>query len=135
MIYDTIKFFNLEDFADIIEDVAVRKTNNRISCYVTLKKKFDPCPECNSNNITIHGYYQKQIAHSVSTGSPCFLIYKARRYKCKFCGKVFYEKNPFSYGKKQVSTYVISSLIRILPSSTRALIFSCVYDQCLPFGG
>ena len=90
MNYDTIKFFNLEDFdhaieeASIredfdhaIEEASIRKINNKISCFVILKKRYDPCPDCNSNNSVVHGYYEKHITHSTLTGSPCFIVYKA----------------------------------------------------------
>jgi transposase len=64
-----------------------------------------------------YNFFDRQTQKG-GTGSPCFLNYKARRYKCKFCGKVFYEKNPFSYGKKQVSTYTILSVLEALRSHT-----------------
>lgn len=38
-------------------------------------------------------------------------MYKARRYKCKFCSKVYYENNPFSTGNAQTSTYTILAVL------------------------
>ena len=84
----------------------------------TLKKRNEPCPACNSNTSTVHGYYVKKITHSISNSSPCFIIYKARRYKCKFCSKVFYENNPFSTGNDQTSTYTILAVLDALRSHT-----------------
>lgn len=118
MIYDTIKFLNLEDFVDIIESIDLIKDGNVLSCNLTLKKRNEPCPACNSNTSTVHGYYVKKITHSISNSSPCFIIYKARRYKCKFCSKVFYENNPFSTGNDQTSTYTILAVLDALRSHT-----------------
>lgn len=47
MIYDTIKFLNLEDFVDIIESIDLIKNSNVLSCNLTLKKRNEPCPACN----------------------------------------------------------------------------------------
>lgn len=118
MSYDTIKFFNLEDYIEIIESVNLIKDNNVLSCDLTLKKQNEPCPSCYSNNSTVHGCYVKKITHSISNSSPCFIMYKARRYKCKFCNKVYYENNPFSHGNDQTSTYTILAVLDALRSHT-----------------
>ena len=39
MNYDTIKFMNLEGFAYIIKSIDLTKTNNVLSCNLTLKKR------------------------------------------------------------------------------------------------
>lgn len=118
MNYDTIKFFNLEDYIQIIESVNLIKNNNVLSCNLVLKKLNDPCPSCLSDDPVVHGYYIKKITHSISTSSPCFIFYKARRYKCKFCNKVYYENNPFSHGNDQTSTYTILAVLDALRNHT-----------------
>ncbi len=118
MNYDTIKFMNLEDYYERIESIDLTKIDNIIYCNLTLKKQIELCPSCGSNESTVHGYYKKKIAQSISTSSPCYIIYNARRYKCKFCSKVYYEENPFSTGKDQVSTYTILSVLEALRSHT-----------------
>ena len=118
MNYDTIKFMNLEDYSERIESIDLTKIDNILNCNLTLKKNVELCPSCGSNESTVHGYYKKKISHSISTSSPCFIIYNARRYKCRFCNKVYYEKNPFSIGKNQVSTYTILTVLEALRSHT-----------------
>jgi transposase len=118
MIYDTIKMCNLEGFADIIEDISVVRNSEQLYCYITLKKVYDPYPNCKASNPFVHGYYERKITHSISIGSPCFLIYKARKYKCRFCGKVYYENNPFSPKKYKTSTYTVLSVLEALRSHT-----------------
>src|SRR5690554_1350413 len=102
MNYDIITFMNLEDYYERIESIDLTKIDNIIYCNLTLKKQIEICPSCGSNESTVHGYYKKKITQSISTSSPCYIIYNARRYKCKFCSKVYYEENPFSTGKDQV---------------------------------
>jgi transposase len=126
MNYDTIKFFNLEDFIHVIEEASITKINNKISCFVTLKINCDLCPECNSDNPIVHGYYEKRITHSVSTGSPCIIIYKARRYKCRFCGKVYYEKKSVFFRKKQVSTYTVLSILEANKRISKQVLNLCI---------
>lgn len=41
MIYDTIKFLNLEDLVDIIESIDLIKNSNVLSCNLTLKKEMN----------------------------------------------------------------------------------------------
>lgn len=118
MNYDTIKFMNLEGFAYIIKSIDLTKTNNVLSCNLTLKKRDEVCPSCQSKDYTVHGYYTKKITHSISNSSPCFILYKARRYRCKYCGKVFYETNPFSLEGDQTSTYTILAVLDTLRSHT-----------------
>ena len=118
MSYDTIKFFNLEDYANIIESIDLIKENEVLSCDLTLKRQNEPCPSCRSPNPKVQGYYSKKIVHSISNCSRCFIIYHSRRYRCRFCNKVYYEHNPFSSGKNQTSTYTILAVLDALRSHT-----------------
>lgn len=127
MIYDTIKFLNLEDIADKIDDIKVTKVDDILNFIITLKINDDRCPSCGSKNITVHDYRSKKIKHSISTVSDCYLIYKARRYKCKICNCVFYEFNPFSKKGSQTSTYTILSVLNSLRSHTAT--FTSVAEQ------
>src|SRR5690554_1189758 len=123
MIYDTIKFLNLEDLVDIIESIDLIKNSNVLSCNLTLKKRNEPCPACNSNTSTVHGYYVKKITHSISNSSPCFIMYKARRYKCKFCSKVYYENNLYYTCNAQSSIYNILEVLYALLRHTSTFTF------------
>lgn len=127
MIYDTIKFLNLEDIADKIDDIEVTKNNNILNFIITLKLNNDCCPSCGSNELTVHDYRFKKIKHSISTASDSYIKYRARRYKCKICKNVFYEFNPFSRKGDQTSTYTILSVLNSLRSHTAT--FTSVGEQ------
>ena len=118
MNYDTIKLLNLEGIASLILDIQVTSKENTLYCYLTLIKKNYNCLVCGSLECVTHDYQPKMINHSISTNSPCIIIYKARRYKCKNCNKVFYEENPFSKEKTKSSTYTIMAVLDALRSHT-----------------
>ena len=46
--------------------------------------------------------------------NPCFIIYKARRYKCKYCNSLFFEQNPFNLKNDSISLYTTYAVLRDL---------------------
>ena len=114
MYNDTIKLLNLEQFNLKIKKLETTKVNNIIYCYITLEKEFITCPKCGGSENVIQQYRQRKIKHSISTNNPCYIIYKARRYKCKYCNSLFFEKNPFSLHKDSVSLYTTLAVLKDL---------------------
>lgn len=55
----------------------------------TLKSKAVSCPCCGSFSCNIKEYKTRKITHSVYHNRACILLYHARRYVCKDCGKLF----------------------------------------------
>lgn len=115
---DNIKYLNFEAIAHLITTLDITKDNNILFCHIVLKKQSMNCPVCGSIQCIVHDYQPKKIVHSVSTSSPCFLLYKARRYRCKLCHKIFYEDNPFVPNQSKSSTYTILSVLHSLRSHT-----------------
>lgn len=83
MLYDIIKFLNLEDIEDRIDKIEVRKDNGILSFIITLKSSDERCPVCGLNELVVHDYRIKKIKHSISTAANCYIHNKASRYKCK----------------------------------------------------
>ncbi len=127
MYNDTIKLLNLEQFNLKIKKLTTTKSNNIINCHITLESIPTPCPSCGSSLINIHDYRIKKITHSISTNNPCFIIYNARRYKCKTCSNIFYEHNPFSIKNDKLSTYTIFTILQRLKS--QSITFKNVADE------
>lgn len=127
MEYDNIKLLNLEDFDIDISKFEVTKNDNTLYCHITLLSKYDPCPLCGNTNSKIHDYRLKKIVHSISTNCPCFILYKARRYKCPNCNNVYYEYNPFSSVSKKTSTFTRITILNALRSHTST--FTSVGEQ------
>ena len=93
---DTIKLLNLEGKNINPSKSHVDKVNGDLICTIVLNNATKCCEYCGSTSICSHGFVPKKIIHSISTNQPCILNYKARRFRCKDCGKTFLEHNPFS---------------------------------------
>lgn len=115
---DTIKLLNLEDINVDLEKSDITKINNILYCNIVLTPVNEHCPECGCCECTIKDYQSKRINHSISTSSPCIIKYKARRYKCKYCNKIFYEHNPFATPNEKVSTFTRLMVLDALRSHT-----------------
>lgn len=85
---------------------------------MTLKPDYPPCPKCGTENPLISNYIAKQITHSVLINQKCILLYNARRYKCPFCGRTYYEHNPFVFKKQRISTATVQGILIALISPT-----------------
>ena len=111
MYNDIIKLLNLEQFNIKFKKIETSKINNILYCYITLEPTASSCPLCGGTKLFIKDYQTKRIIHSIVTNNPCFIIYKARRYKCKYCNSIFYEHNPFSLKNNKESTYTIYKVL------------------------
>lgn len=118
MEYDTIKLLNLEDINIDLTKSHVDKVNGKLVCTIVLNNDTKCCKDCGSININIKDYYIKKITHSISTNQPCILNYKARRFKCKDCGKTFLENNPFCQKDEKLSLYTVIKILEKLRSHT-----------------
>lgn len=122
MTNDIIKLLNLEVFnlnEQNIKSIDITRQVEMIICYITLKNTTKCCPYCGGTDFSIKDYQIKKIVHSFSNDSPCIIIYKARRFKCKYCHSTFYEHNPFSNKYDRCSTYTRMMVLKKLKSHTR----------------
>lgn len=118
MNYDTIKLLNLEDVNIDLNKSHVDKVNGKLVCTIVLNNSTTSCKECGSLSIVTKEYKIKKITHSISTNQPCILNYKARRFKCKDCGKTFLEHNPFCQEDEKLSLYTVIKILEKLRSHT-----------------
>lgn len=118
MEYDTIKLLNLEDINIDLTKSHVDKVDGKLVCTIILNKNTNCCEYCGSININVKDYYIKKITHSISTNQPCILNYKARRFKCKDCGRTFLEHNPFCQKDEKLSLYTVIKILEKLRSHT-----------------
>ena len=107
MNYDTIKLLNLEDVNIDLTKSHIDKVNGNLVVTVVLNNTTTSCKECGSLSIVTKEYKIKKITHSISTNQPCILNYKARRFRCKDCGKTFQEHNPFCQEDEKLSLYTV----------------------------
>lgn len=94
------------------------KVNNELVCIIVLHNTTKCWKECGITVVTIKDYSPKKITHSISTNQPCILNYKARKFKCKDCGKIFLEANSFCHKDEKISLYTDIKIMENLRSHT-----------------
>ena len=81
---------------DDIESSWIQRHDNSFDIFITLKLTSVPCPICNHPMIS-HGKHRKVIHNPTILDFDGNIIWSARRYKCKRCGKTIMEDNPFTF--------------------------------------
>ena len=107
-----IKLFNLEPSE--LEDVEVTHTDYSVFIFVTLKRKFQRCPDCGCSTKVIHDYRERTLAHPIINDAFTTIVFKQRRYRCINCDKIFPEANPFAFPNKRVSKFVVLRVMKML---------------------
>ncbi len=115
---NTIKLLNLEHISHRIESIETICQLLQVSVIIKLIRETIPCSLCGVLTQRIHDYQTKTITHSISTNHRCLIIYKARRYRCISCNKVFYEHNPFAGRYRSISDYTRIAILNHLKSYT-----------------
>lgn len=107
-----IKLFNLEPMD--IDDVQIQTVNDEIYAFVTLRVFINQCPNCATATRSVHDYRRRVITHGVINDAITTIIFNQRRYRCRTCGKVFSEANPFVLRNRRISTYAIRRIMKML---------------------
>jgi transposase len=114
MTYDTINFLKLGDLRDRVEKIETFNDQHTIYVSLHLVDQKPACPLCNGKDSYRHGHIKKRLTHSIITHSPCIILYHAKRYKCKICGKTYLEDNPLSNRFDSISTYTKMEILNAL---------------------
>lgn len=109
---DISAMFNINE--DIIDSIDVLHKSDGVYVNIKLRRDIHSCPVCECETSYIKDYRERKILHSILTNTPCFIIYKARRYRCLNCRKSFYEHNPFSHMNMKVSVVTVSNVLEDL---------------------
>jgi transposase len=88
---NNIKIPGLED----VKITKIEQVEDRIAIFVEMDVKTHKCPNCGEKTLSIHDYRMQKIKHLKWFERLSYIFYKKRRYKCKSCGKRFYERNSF----------------------------------------
>jgi len=87
----TRKLLGLQDV--ILTNVEEDETN--IVIYAHLERKEHNCICCGTATDTIHDYRLQKIKDISAFGKSVTIVLRKRRYRCRSCGKRFYERNSF----------------------------------------
>lgn len=120
-----LQLFNLQ--RENVETIDIAHKPDGLYATIQLIKETQECPVCGFMTSTIKDYTTKKIVHSLITHTPCFINYKARRYKCPACSKTFYEHNPFSYKNMKISSLTVFNVLSDLKKATET--FKTVSDR------
>lgn len=109
-----LDLFNLEP--QDVQSFKCIRDQDRLIFMVVLKALAQECPTCHSNHCVVHCYVNKNIKHQAVANENTIVLYKARRYKCKECGRTFYEHNPFVFGGQKISALTVKHVLEDLKS-------------------
>lgn len=121
------ELLNLKD-EDIEDLTVINEKDNSKTFYIKLKRKLEHCPTCGSKSIIVKDYKLKIIKHPILNGIKCNIKYKCRRYKCKLCGKTFYEQNSFVDENSNISKYTKLRILEMLKEKRNT--FSFIAKEC-----
>lgn len=102
---------------DIVSDISSSNQNGIFMIHLSLKVKPHACPSCGHFTSHIKEYKIKHIKHSLLNRQQCLIHYKARRFVCDFCGRSFFENNPFSSSGRSISNLTILNVLNELKES------------------
>lgn len=111
-----LQLFNLQ--REQVETINLAHKPDGMYATIKLINEEQTCPICEYKTTTVKDYTMKKIIHSLTTNTPCFINYKARRYKCPSCSKTFYEHNPFAYRNMKISSLTVYNVLSDLKKAT-----------------
>ena len=80
------------------KDVKIKKIEDHktsITIHIETKQTSHICPCCGNHTSKVHDYRIQTVKDMPILFKHTLLKIRKRRYKCKYCGKQFYEKIPF----------------------------------------
>ena len=73
----------------------IEENEKIILIYAEMERKEHTCISCGTATNTIHDYREQVIKDIPAFGKLVSIVLRKRRYRCKNCGKRFFECNPF----------------------------------------
>lgn len=89
-----------------VERIRTVSTAEGVAVHISLVPQGRECPRCHSGNAEAKGRIVRKLRHALFLSRPTLFFHSVRRYRCRECGKTFYEPNPFSakYAKVTIET-------------------------------
>ena len=92
----------------------IEENEKNIIIYAEMEKKEHYCISCGTATNTVHDYREQEIKDIPAFGKLVTIKLRKRRYRCKHCGKRFFEANSFlpKYHRmtNRLSAFVIDKL-------------------------
>jgi transposase len=100
-----------------IEIDSVKETEKTIEIAIGTTPKYPPCPHCGSTHTAVHDYRLQRAKDLPFRGKTIILLLQKRRYRCKDCGKRFFEKYSFLPRYHHMTQRVYTHILRALRQS------------------
>ncbi|MEN6417787.1 MAG: transposase family protein, partial [Clostridiaceae bacterium] len=71
----------------------IEQDEKQIALSVRMKRRTQECPACRTPCDQVHDYRTQRVYDSPIQGKIVIWQYRKRRYRCRCCGKRFYESN------------------------------------------
>lgn len=101
------------DAADV-EEVSSVATAEGTVVHVLLRPQGRECPHCRSENAEAKGRVARTLKHALFLSKPTLFIHRQRRYRCRECGRSFYEPSPFAARNAKVTLETERLVLRML---------------------
>ena len=92
----------------------IEENEKSIIIYAEMERKEHTCISCGTATNTVHDYREQEIKDIPAFGKLVTIKLRKRRYRCKHCGKRFFEANSFipKYHRmtNRLSVFVIDKL-------------------------
>ena len=92
----------------------IEENEKSIIIYTEMERKEHTCISCGTATNTVHDYREQEIKDIPAFGKLVTIKLRKRRYRCKHCGKRFFETNSFlpKYHRmtNRLSAFVIDKL-------------------------
>ena len=75
----------------------IEESEKSILIYAEMERKEHHCICCGTATDTVHDYRTQIIKDIPAFGKLVNVVLRKRRYRCKHCGKRFFEINSFSF--------------------------------------
>lgn len=89
----------------------VQSSSNSLSIFAEMKRYPHKCPICGKITDSIHDYRIQKIKDMSMLGKGFTIILRKRRYRCRECGKRFFEHISFLNHYQRMTTRLYSNII------------------------
>lgn len=109
---DIINCFNLKGL--ILDRL---ESNESICLHVRSPHNAFLCPKCGRKTKTVYDRKIRKILHGIYGNKKVLLIFKLRRFKCKYCQYVFTEPRPSGINRKRYDDHFANETVKHLSAS------------------
>ena len=86
-----------------VEKTVTVSTQEGAAVHIYMTPQGRECPHCHSADSESKGRKARGLKHALFLTSPAHFLLHVRRYRCRGCGRTFYEPNPFAAKNAKVT--------------------------------